>query len=275
MKSMANLSSSYTKEYFDKHVDKYLNRNSNHQGVKISSIKEMTGKMHFETVLDLGCCVGTFALEYAADKKKTVGLDLSLYGLKLGKKLASAQKVQDRVNFINASASHIPLQDNCIDLILAEDIVEHLIPNLLRMTFKECYRVLKPEGKMIIHTFPTKFSHLLDLFELKKMLFLLYPLSFFPAVFIEQFLYIFEKTILPIIYFIIKRKSWKLMVLQSEHCNIQTLDSLASELISAKFEIINIYSTNLYKDFFKKKYFDLFAHSSVSKRNLLAVVKKP
>lgn len=265
---------SYPKEYFDIHVDKYRGRSSNHQGVKISAVKDITKDMDFTTVLDLGCCIGTFALEYASDERKTIGLDLSLYGLQCGKKLAEEQKIADKVSFINANAAYIPLKDNSIDLIFAEDIVEHLNPYFLHSMLKECYRILRPNGKIVIHTFPTKYSNVLDLFEHKKMLTLLYPFSFLPAKFIELFLIIFYCAILPPVYHAIKGKSWKSTVMQDPHCNLQTLDSLEKELIRAKFKVISIYSTNLYKNFFPKKYFDMFAHSKVSDRNLFAVAMK-
>lgn len=266
--------STYSKEYFDVHVNKYLNRSSNHQGNKISAIKDITKDMDFTTVLDLGCCVGTFALEYASDERKVIGLDLSLYGLQCGKRLAEEQKVEDRVSFINANAADIPLKDNSIDLILAEDIVEHLEPNLLHGMLKECHRILSPKGKLVIHTFPTKYSYMLDIFEHQKVLILLYPFSFLPSMFIEFFLYIFNRVILPFMYRIAKGKSWKLAVMQDPHCNIQTLNSLKKELTRAKFKILSIYPTNLYQDFFPKKYFKMFAHSQVSKRNLFAVAMK-
>lgn len=268
------LNAVYSKEYFDDHVDKYLNRDNNHQGIKISAIKELTKEMEFTVVLDLGCCIGTFALEFALYGKKTIGLDLSLYALQSGKRLAKAQKVQDRVSFINASAAFIPLNDNSIDIIFAEDIVEHLTPELLNRMLKESYRILRPNGKIIIHTFPTKYSNTLDLIEHKNILFLLYLFSLLPKVFIESFLYILDRFVFPLVYYILRGKSWKLTVMQDPHCNLQTLNSLKKELIRAKFEITSIYSTNLYKNFFPKKYFAMFAQSQVSKRNLISVATK-
>lgn len=260
----------YNKEYFDNHVNKYLNRASNHHGLKISTIKDITKYMDFKTVLDLGCCIGTFAMEFASDRKKTIGLDLSLYGLQRGKELAK----EKNVNFINANAAVIPLKDNSIDLILAEDIVEHLNQDLLRSMLKECNRILSPKGNIVIHTFPTKYSFILDLFEHKRALMLLYPFSFLPRIFIEVFLYIFTKLMLPLIYSLMKGKTWKTSVAQTAHCNLQTVSSLQKEMNRAKLKIMSIWCTNLYKDFFSKEYFNIFAHSKVSKRNLFALARK-
>jgi len=115
---------------------------------------------------------------------------------------------------------------------------------------------------------------MLDIIEYNKMVVLLYPFSILPAIFIEGFLYVSDRFLFPVVYYLRKGRSWKSTHSKLPHCNLQTLNSLKSELSKAKFKINLLQTNNLYKDFFSKKYFDMFAHSQVSKRNLFAVAEK-
>ncbi|TFG71570.1 MAG: class I SAM-dependent methyltransferase [Anaerolineales bacterium] len=53
-----------------------------------------------------------------------------------------------------ASALYLPFTADTFDRVLLLDIVEHLYPDELTIAFKEVWRVLKPDGRIIIHTAP-------------------------------------------------------------------------------------------------------------------------
>ena len=264
----------YTKIYFDDHLEKYLGRSTNHQAIKITAIKELTQGLEFDSVLDLGACIGTFALEYASEGKTAIALDMSPVGLHYGKRLAEEMNLGDKTHWISADAASIPLQDECIDLILAEDIVEHLVPDVLHSALKECNRILKSKGTIVIHTFPTKYDYILEKIEKRNLTFLLRPFSLLPDAMVRWSFYLLDKFVVPPWFLIRHRKTRKSVITREIHCNVQSLGSLKRELKRADFDILTIYGTNLYEQFFPKKYFKMLSHSQVSKRNLIAIARK-
>jgi len=48
-------------------------------------------------------------------------------------------------------------KENKFDIIFMLDIVEHLEQKELSETIANCYRILKPQGKLVIHTMPNAF----------------------------------------------------------------------------------------------------------------------
>ena len=51
-------------------------------------------------------------------------------------------------------ATNLPFHENSVDIVLMLDVVEHLYPQQLDKALYEIKRILKPGGKLIIHTIP-------------------------------------------------------------------------------------------------------------------------
>jgi SAM-dependent methyltransferase len=99
--------------------------------------------------LDVGCAKG-FLLHFA-DKFgfKTFGIDVSRYAIKEARKYTKARLVcQD-------AQKPFPFRDNFFDVVVSIETVEHL--KNPKKTFKEIFRVLKPNG-FFIFTTPNKYS---------------------------------------------------------------------------------------------------------------------
>jgi SAM-dependent methyltransferase len=90
-------------------------------------------------VLDIGCGAGNMA-HHLAHYGDVVGLDPN------PRPLAVAR--QRGLNVMEGSADDLPYPDNEFDLVALLDTVEH-IPDELGV-FSECFRVLKPGGKLMI-----------------------------------------------------------------------------------------------------------------------------
>ena len=81
----------YTPTYVDAQLEKFRNRSTNHWQHHIRLAKQLVADYAPAppaSLLDLGCSIGTFALEFALDGYKTIGLDFDPKALEQGEKLA-------------------------------------------------------------------------------------------------------------------------------------------------------------------------------------------
>lgn len=125
---------------------------------KLSPVKEievrLLGVSENDRFLDIGCGRGEI-LGYLVNKCRWVyGVDYSEDAVRLTQKRLS---VIFRKNIIKADARKIPLKSNTITKILMGDIIEHMTLQEAAEMIREAHRLLKPGGKLIIHTSPNKY----------------------------------------------------------------------------------------------------------------------
>lgn len=104
-----------------------------------------------QDVLDVGCGIGGSSL-YLADKfaAKVTGITLSPVQATRATERAIAADLDSRVQFQVANALEMPFEDNSFDFIWSLESGEHM-PDKTQF-IAECYRVLKPGGKLILAT---------------------------------------------------------------------------------------------------------------------------
>ncbi|NTU98406.1 class I SAM-dependent methyltransferase [Candidatus Falkowbacteria bacterium] len=101
-----------------------------------------------DVVLDIGCANGQRDFKLASKVKKIVAFDYDDRLLAQAKEWQAANKVEN-VEFSKISAEErLPFEDWSFDKILFLDVLEHL--NNRELALSECYRLLKPGGRMII-----------------------------------------------------------------------------------------------------------------------------
>lgn len=103
---------------------------------------DLTGKR----VLELGTGTGGTATLLAKKGASVVGIDLLPFRLDEAKGRVKHHDVSDSVNFSLMDATQLAFQDNSFDFVISKSVLvftEHT------QTAKECYRVLKPDGKAI------------------------------------------------------------------------------------------------------------------------------
>nr|AWI66908.1 Methyltransferase [Caecomyces sp.] len=103
-------------------------------------------KEPFKDFLDIGCGTGNtieYLLKEYPDAHYT-GIDLAEKMIEVAKK-----KIQhDNVEFLVGDAENLPFEDNKYDVIICKESIHHY-PNPEKF-FKESFRVLKPNGRLII-----------------------------------------------------------------------------------------------------------------------------
>ncbi len=104
-----------------------------------------------QNIIDVGCGIGGSTL-YLAKKfgSNATGITLSPIQASRAKERAVEAGMDSRVRFQVANALKMPFEDNTFDLVWSLESGEHM-PEKAKFV-AECYRVLKPGGKMILAT---------------------------------------------------------------------------------------------------------------------------
>lgn len=96
-------------------------------------------------VLDVGCADGSSARVFKAGGKYVAGIDI------LPEHLKKASKVCDEVKLVDSSKK-IPYENGTFDAIYAGEFIEHLTESDGLRFLKECHRVLRPSGVLVLTT---------------------------------------------------------------------------------------------------------------------------
>ena len=104
-----------------------------------------------QNILDVGCGIGGSSL-YLAEKfgARVTGITLSPVQANRAKERAQAAGLAAKADFQVANALEMPFADNSFDLVWSLESGEHM-PDKVKF-LQECYRVLKPGGRMIFVT---------------------------------------------------------------------------------------------------------------------------
>ncbi|MEM8721049.1 MAG: methyltransferase domain-containing protein [Cyanobacteria bacterium P01_G01_bin.39] len=104
-----------------------------------------------QNIIDVGCGIGGSTL-YLAQKfgSMATGITLSPVQASRAKERAVENGLDQRVDFTVANALDMPFEDNTFDLVWSLESGEHM-PDKTKF-LAECYRVLRPGGKIIFAT---------------------------------------------------------------------------------------------------------------------------
>ena len=104
-----------------------------------------------QNILDVGCGIGGSSL-YLAEKfgARVTGITLSPVQANRAQERARTAGLEDRTDFQVANALSMPFEDNSFDFVWSLESGEHM-PDKAKF-LQECYRVLKPGGKLMLAT---------------------------------------------------------------------------------------------------------------------------
>lgn len=107
-----------------------------------------------ERILDFGCGRGEILLKAANKKAQAFGVDYSSTAVLFTKETLKKNRVKGQVILLRELP--LPFEDNFFDAVFLLDVVEHLYPCQLDELLLQIKRVLKSEGRLVIHTSPNK-----------------------------------------------------------------------------------------------------------------------
>jgi SAM-dependent methyltransferase len=97
-------------------------------------------------ILDIGCGTYPYFLAHTSFKEK-----FAIDQIPLPQHTASELKIESFTLDLEQKPK-LPFEDNFFEAVTLLAVVEHLDPSLMAMLFKEVYRVLKPQGQVVLTT---------------------------------------------------------------------------------------------------------------------------
>ena len=110
-----------------------------------------------EVVVDVGCGRGELlvaALEQGASR--AIGVEYAPAAVELAHRTLARHSSATDAEVHTADARALPVEDAGADLVTMLDVVEHLKPAELDRALTEARRVLRPGGRLFVHTMPNR-----------------------------------------------------------------------------------------------------------------------
>jgi ubiquinone/menaquinone biosynthesis C-methylase UbiE len=148
----------FTREYFTTDCEGYDLWQAEGRAVpaRIAETLDEAGGLEGRWLLDIGCGRGELVCEAAARGAAAVGLDYAEAALQLAgeRRDALPPEARERVSLVRSDAKEFPFGDASFDVVCLVDVYEHLHPYELESTLAEARRVLRPGGRLLVHTGP-------------------------------------------------------------------------------------------------------------------------
>lgn len=266
------------KEYGEKYqtyqVKKHRNRYNNHWRARIDLLHGLMSQYSLPRIgkkekreiitVDIGCSIGTMAIELAKSGYHSYGIDFDAEALKIARDLC--QEENTNVEFIKGNVADWKQNFPPIDIAVCFDIFEHLHDDEIGSCLQSIKKQLSPAGSVVFHTFPTEYDHIF--FDRSYLRFFLIPFNFFPKKIFNRILRAYS-ALIDILLLLFIGYTYKERIEFIEHCNPTSAERLEKIFKRAGYEILNIKSSNLYP--FKKNIQKQFSKQSVTYRNLYGV----
>ena len=131
---------------------------------RLNKCNQLLAARSGEHIADLGCGRGEIALHAAACGAHVVAVDASNAALQLLDEATQMwresnvlpQNLSGSVKRVTASLEKIPIEDSTMNAVVMSDVIEHIPRANIGDVLAECYRILKPGGRIIIHTQPNR-----------------------------------------------------------------------------------------------------------------------
>lgn len=241
----------YGKDYQKAMAEKYRNRNSNHWKLRIELARDLVekyvlpkyqGKPKQDIVLvDVGCSIGTFAIEFSKLGYRSYGIDFDSSALDIAKQLSDEENVTPE--FICGDIAKWDKNFPPIDIAICFDIFEHLHDDELGSLLASIRNQFSDKGALVFHTFPTQYDYI---FYYRR--YLSYPLLLFKNLSKSGFAKIVKaySCILDLLLLLKTGKTYQEMIKYDSHCNPTTSERLTEILKRAGYEVVFMESSNHY-----------------------------
>ncbi len=163
----------YTEEYFltaCEGYDVFIESEGAHLSRRLRDAFALAEVRPGMRVLDVGCGRGEILRHCMRLGIEAHGMDYAVAAARMSRDVVAtewqsgeAARTQDghgpaipRPGVLQADAKTLPFPDHYFDRALLFDVVEHLFPWELHQAYREIARVLRPGGRLVIHTAPNR-----------------------------------------------------------------------------------------------------------------------
>ena len=263
----------YGESYQNNQLEKYHNRDSNHWRFRVElahrlvdehCLPRLRDKSAGEiVVVDVGCSIGTFAIEFAKAGFRAYGIDFDRHALELAEQLAREEGAT--ATFLHGDVAEWTAHSEPIDIAICFDLFEHLHDDELGALLQSLRRQLSPQGTLVFHTYPTQYIYLILNRWVKRVM---GPIRSLPPAQFDRVL----RAIASLYDFasIVRTNTTRQDRIKMEgHCNPTTMDRLSDILARAGYDIVHIEYAQLYPQ--NSRYLQQFLHQPLSHQNLFGV----
>ena len=276
-----NLTQNFGVKYQQEQADKYRNRATNHWKNRIDlaymlfnnyAVPEFSDtRPENIRILDIGCSIGTFAIEFAKLGYSSFGIDSDAAALEIAKELCNEENTS--AQFIHMDIAR--WKNNAVkpvDVAICFDIFEHLQDDELGRFLYHIENLLTEKGMLIFHTYPTLYYFIFQ--TQAKGISLYSPLRLFrkvPPSLFERIVKIYSH-IIDIALIVRYGHTLREKIQKYPHNNLFSNKRLLELLTRAGFDVAFIESDNLYPVDTEIK--SLFRKHEIANMNLYGVAKK-
>jgi ubiquinone/menaquinone biosynthesis C-methylase UbiE len=120
-------------------------------------ILRLAGFQQGNVLVDIGTGRGEMlAVAVEAGASRAIGIEYAPAAVQMAEQTLDVHGVRERAEVMLADARSVPVPDATADLVTMVDVVEHLADAELTRSLEEAGRMLKPGGRVFIHTMPNR-----------------------------------------------------------------------------------------------------------------------
>lgn len=156
----------YTEEYFltaCEGYDVFLESEGKHLSRRLHDAFAVADVQAGMTLLDIGCGRGEIIRHCMKLGVEAYGIDYAEVATRMTQEVILAEIATGSLagaGVCRADAKKLPFPDHYFDRVLLFDVVEHLYPWELQAALLEVWRILKPNGRLVVHTAPNRWYDL-------------------------------------------------------------------------------------------------------------------
>ncbi|MGD0340557.1 MAG: class I SAM-dependent methyltransferase [Bacteroidales bacterium] len=187
-------------------------------------------------LLEIGCGTGRTLIFLAKAGYECYGIDFDPMQIKFAEDIKNEMGIKN-IYFLTADVNDIVFNNKKFDIIISNDLVEHLPDKELLKYFRKVHNLLNENGIFLIHSKPLKYTYLLN----KKFILFLLLGFFLPEKLFSRYLRLLDYTIPRIFKLITGRNlqdTWQ--DLPPGHCNPPDEEIIQIQLETNGFNVEEI-----------------------------------